>query len=312
MSESDTSEMVLDPLTRLPPETVLNILEFVHVSGIASLTRVSKAWHHFIDYEHQDMVYSHASKTSRPPDARDFAYLEEAEILSTYFHGIESWKDCCKRQTLLKKEWEMDSPAMLERVLDTKPDVWRFKPDFKRGFCITTHFGELDRSGGLQVVDLRSRTDIIGGELWRNDQVRAYAHLEYDDGTMVFDSGRNTLEIWKTDMPGLTRGEFRKTGTVEPRCDVKGFQLSFGSLCVIASDGEGYIYNLKAGVPTLQTEMMISRRAVGHLAQNAEVVMYSDGAGYAVHEKITGRKIGYIDPKLFHFACYITRPNSGA
>ncbi|MBE3045470.1 hypothetical protein IMZ48_23570, partial [Candidatus Bathyarchaeota archaeon] len=53
----------IDPLTVLPPEVVLRVLESATLSALASLTAASKAWHAFIDVIHQDAIYSSTSKT---------------------------------------------------------------------------------------------------------------------------------------------------------------------------------------------------------------------------------------------------------
>lgn len=55
-----------DPLTVLPPEIVLRILDFTPVSALGSLTAVSPAWHQFIDGTHQEAIYSSPTKTSQP------------------------------------------------------------------------------------------------------------------------------------------------------------------------------------------------------------------------------------------------------
>src|SRR4051794_40757315 len=124
---------VVDPLTILPPEIVLQILEFAPVSALASLTATSKAWHQFIDITHQEAIYTSDSKTSQPSGgSRDFSFLSDTHSFAKVFENTTSWKDLCKRQTLLARNWANTRPVSQESVLQVGNDpVWRFKADFK-------------------------------------------------------------------------------------------------------------------------------------------------------------------------------------
>jgi hypothetical protein len=75
-----------------------------------------------------------------------------------YFHGVESWKDFCKRLMLLEGNWSNKRPVVRESVVQVGYDpVWRFKPDFKRRFIVST-----SQSGGVCVTDMDD-----GRMLWR-------------------------------------------------------------------------------------------------------------------------------------------------
>lgn len=189
-----------DPLVLLPSELILHVLEFTPPSTLASLTRVSKAWHSFIDVEHQDAIYSSPCKTDRPPGATatDFAFLSSATSFAKYLDGVASWKDLCKRQTLLSRNWVASEPDTRESVIQVgRSRVWRFKPDFKRRFFLST-----SHDGGFRVTDMDT-----GRIIWElaNSEVRPFAHLEYSDGTAVWDRYGNALEVGPDLIPSACR-----------------------------------------------------------------------------------------------------------
>lgn len=178
----------LDPLRLLPAELILHVLEFAAPSTLASLTRVSRAWHQFIDMDHQDTIYASPRKTDYPRGAKDFAFLSSGSSFSKYFQGVLSWKDLCKRQTLLSRNWTAVNPETRESIVQVgRNRVWRFKPDFKRRIFLST-----SHDGGFHVTDMDT-----GHIIWElpNTEVRPFAHLEYQDGTAVWDRYGNALEV---------------------------------------------------------------------------------------------------------------------
>ncbi|RYN73230.1 hypothetical protein AA0117_g7966 [Alternaria alternata] len=295
---------VADPLTVLPPEIVLRILDFTPVSALASLTVVSRAWHHFIDETHQEAIYSSPTKTSQshttsqpPRTARDFSFVEDYTSFSKFFENLTSWKDLCKRQTLLARNSASSQPVTQESILQvTNNAVWRFKADFKRRLFIST-----SHAGGLNVTDMDT-----GDILWQlpsildsnsEDAVRPYAHLEYQDGMAVFDREGDAVEVWQTDQEGAARGEFRRVAVLDHDCQTRGFQLSYWTLVVVSVEGQGFVYDMKQSPPKLTTHLKIEEDAVGHLDQNEDVVVYSMGArGYHVYDKKTGEALGTLQP----------------
>lgn len=291
------TSVVEDPLTILPPEIVLRILDFATLSSLASLTRLSTAWHEFIEVTHQDAIYSSDSKTSHPPNTtRDLSFLSEAGNLSKLYEGTRSWKDLCKRQTLLARNWADSCPITQESVLQVGNDpVWRFRPDFKRRFFVST-----SHIGGLNVTDMDS-----GRILWRLpssldreiDAVRPYAHLEYQDGMAVFDREGDAVEVWQADVDGAPRGEFRRIAVLNHDCQTRGFQLSHGTLCVVSNQGQGFVYDMEKRPPQLKTRLKIEQDAVGHLDQSKDAVIYSIGrSGYHIYDKESGAYLGSLRP----------------
>lgn len=286
-----------DPLQLLPSELVLRILEFASISSIAQLTRLNNTWHGFIDQTHQDAIYS--AKTSQHSHSNsliDFSSFDEDSLsFSRYFSGVSSWKELCKRQTLLARNWSRNRPITRDLVIgassSVRDPVWRFRPDFQRRIVLSTH-----HTGGMKVTDMDSDRVI-----WSlsSEVVRPYAHLEYQDGTAVWDREGNALEVWRTDQPGGQRGEFLRVAVLDHNSQTRGFQLSYDNLCVVSTDGKGYVYEgmTQTSTPTLKTEVDIEEGAVGHVYQDAEVVVYSMGPqGYHFYQKATGEKLGVLQP----------------
>lgn len=297
MTTTSPGSAALDPLSILPPEIVLRILEFTSISALASLTAVSKAWHGFIDLTHQEAIYSSESKTSQPPGgARDFSFLSENTSLSKLFENTASWKDLCKRQTSLARNWADSHPVCRESVLQVGNDpVWRFRADFKRRFIVST-----SQAGGLNVTDMDS-----GRILWRlpstldrdGDAVRPFAHLEYQDGMAVFDREGDAVEVWQAGLEGAARGEFRRIAILNHHCQTRGFQLSHWTLCVVSSEGQGFVYDMTQRPPVMTTNVKIEHGAVGHLDQSKDVVIYSMGTqGYHAYDKASGASLGALHP----------------
>lgn len=286
----------MDPLTTLPAEIVLRILEFASTGSLAKLTRLNQAWHGFIDTDYADVIYSSklgtAQRIGEPAD-----YFRNASSYAKYGHDATSWKDACKRMTMLERNWNLYRPITTEAIIhvDTAEHfVWRFKPDFKRRLIMST-----SQAGGVFVNDMD--TAELLWSLQGDEEVRGYAHLEYQDGTAVWDRFGNTLEVWRTDLPGLPRGHFRQVGLLHHEAETRGFQLSYNTLCVVSTDGHGFVYDVPPGdaAPTLRTRLDIPTGAVGHLDQNERAVMYSMGSeGYHFYDKTTGESLGQLRPWL--------------
>ncbi|KAL4863227.1 hypothetical protein BDV12DRAFT_30674 [Aspergillus spectabilis] len=288
-----------DPLALLPPELVLRILEFASLSTVASLTAVSTAWRQFIDLTHQDVIYSVFSKAAQPP----------AATFSKWFDDITSHKKLCERQTLLARNWASPQPTSRELVLQVSDNpVWRFRADLKRRFIVST-----SHAGGLNVTDIDT-----GRLLWRlpstldsHDEhaVRPYAHLEYDNGMAVIDREGDAVEVWQTDVDGAPRGEFRRIAVLDHDCQTRGFQLSYETLCVVSTQGQGFVYDMTQRPVNLITHLTIERDAVGHLDQCPDAVIYSMGPrGYHVYDKISGEFWGALQPSQCTDIYHIRHP----
>ncbi|ETS81120.1 hypothetical protein PFICI_06122 [Pestalotiopsis fici W106-1] len=303
----------MDPLTTLPTEIVLRILEFASPDSLAKLTRLNQAWHGFIDADYADVIYAAKVEDDMSTGAAVRGGAEPADAFraatsfAKYGHETASWKEACRRRMQLARNWNAYRPTTTESIIHVDaPEhfVWRFKPDFARRLVIST-----SQAGGVFVTDMDT-----GAALWSlqgDGEVRGYAHLEYepDTGTAVWDRFGNTLEVWRTDLAGLPRGQFRQVELLHHDAETRGFQLSYCTLCVVSTDGHGFVYNVPPGEekPTLRTRLDIPHGAVGHLDQNERAVMYSMGAeGYHFYDKTTGESLGQLRPhqvdpfKMYH------------
>ncbi|KAK8004284.1 M6 metalloprotease [Apiospora arundinis] len=298
-----------------PPEVVVRIVHFLNVEGTGRLTQASRAWHQFIQHAHREVIYASPTKVDRPDDSRDLAFLQDKRSLTDYFKGVGSWRELCKRQARLRRNWQADQPAIRGRTFKVGGDpVWRFRMDFKRRFIVSTSEG-----GGLHVTDMDT-----GELLWQlpRRDVRPFAHLEYDmeRGFAAWDRFGNSIEIWKADDSAGNRGVFRQAAVLHHDCETRGYQLSYDTLCVVSSDGEGFVYDMKKLADgnasekedkprpsLLRTHIDIEHGAVGHLDQGADAVVYSMARkGYHFHDKQTGASLGRLQPsavadaRVFH------------
>lgn len=290
-----------DPLAVLPAEIVLRILDFTAPAALAALTRVNWSWHYFIDQDHREAIY--ATKTEHPPAARDFAFLENSQSFAKYYGDVASWKDLCKRQTLLGRQWQRSAPVVSESIFQVGIDaIWRFKPDFQRRLVLST-----SQAGGLCVTDMDNGERLFS---LPREVVRPFAHLEYQDGTAVFDREGNAVEVWRVDDTLEARGTLKMVAVLPHEKITRGFQLSFDTLCVVSLQGQGFVYeNMLHGEPQLKTRMAIDEGATGHLHQCADAVAWSQGPhGYHFYDKSSGQCLGVLHPNqcstenFFHIA----------
>jgi hypothetical protein len=298
---------IMDPLYLLPAEIVLRILEFSPISVLAALSRLTRSWHNFIEQKHQDAIYSSPSKTHCPQARRDLSFLHDAESFAKYYEGTSSWKELCRRQTLLQRNWNRQRPLTRETIIRVGRDsVWRFRVDWKQRFVLSTSM-----MGGFNVVDLDT-----GDLLWRlsSSQVKPCAHLEYEDGIAVFDCSDDGLEVWTTGHSDQSRGVFQRASTLSHDCTIRGFQLSYRTLCVVSNEGQGFVYDMSSNLPLLKTHSKIEEGAVGHVYQDSEVVMYCMGKkGYHIHDKASGVHLGVLDPtkcQCYYHIGPLDEPNS--
>ncbi|KKY37068.1 hypothetical protein UCDDA912_g02971 [Diaporthe ampelina] len=285
----------MDPLAVLPAEIVLRILEFASLGSITALTRTASSWQAFIDHIHQDAIYAaQLPRVSPPTTPHEYMSALKAFRPGSVSRGVKSWKEACRRRCLLQDAWNSPDPMPIVSVIQIGiHPVWRFKPDFERRLIMST-----SQAGGVNVTDMDT-----GDLLWSlgRHEVRPFAHLEYQNGTAVWDRFGNALEVWKTDLPGCGRGEFRRVALLHHDTETRGFQLSFDTLCVVSTEGEGFVYDVPAACPetpvSLRTHLQIAHGAIGHLDQAQRAVVYSMGSdGYHFHDKTSGELLGALRP----------------
>ncbi|KAF7325151.1 F-box domain-containing protein [Mycena kentingensis (nom. inval.)] len=152
----------------LPPLCILSHLPF---APQAALQRTGRAW------------TPHLSLA----ESTTFDKLEES-LSRRAMAGAQDWKEM--RQTLLRSSRAQlgQAPSSVTSYPNTGRHVHRIKVD--RGFVLATaERGELSQR--LRVVDLES-----GEVLWSlpSEYVAPRAHLEYDDGYIVFNRGGHSSE----------------------------------------------------------------------------------------------------------------------
>ena len=284
-----------DRLKELPSELLLRVLEYLPPSALGSFLRTSKHYNHFIDHAYQDHLYR--LNTDHPPSCNLFSFIESLVTYDEYYKGVATWKELCRRRTLLQFNWSERSPLTRQDVFQPGPDnlsqmhrVWRFRPDFNRRFIISTSL-----QGGVLVSDMDTKKT-----LWQlgRDNVRPYAHLEYSDGVACWDLDAKNIEVWKAS--DKDRGHFTKVAILPHDYMTRGFQLIYPTLCVVSSEGLGFVWDLsQPEQPVCQTVLEIEEDAVGHLDQNMDdTIMYSLGRkGYHLHSKSAGNLLGILEPK---------------
>lgn len=289
----------LDCLAQLPAELALRIIDWLPLPAISKLTQCSKYWHNFINNVHQDVIY--ANKADRPDSCHDLASLKDhQQSFVKYTDGASSWKNLCKMQTTLSRNWVSDSPEVHETLIQvSRAPIWRFRPDFQQRYILST-----SQTGGMYVTDMDS-----GRLLWSlpEGRVRAFAHLEYSGSCAVWDREGNALEIWKA-LP-TERGHFEHVAILPHECETRGFHLAYPTLCVVSTQGKAFVYDLSDRMPRLQTSLTIEEDAVGHIVQNESLVVYSMGvSGYHFYNKSSGAPLGVLDTKAVTAFFHIKHP----
>lgn len=166
--------------------------------------------------------------------------------------------------------------------------VWRFRADFKRRIILST-----SQEGGFCVTDMDS-----GGLLWSlpKSDVPPCAHLEYDDGTAVWNGEDGSLQIWSTGQAGRPRGELQHRYSLSVGYRSRGFELSHGTLIVVGDDGKAAVYRLTDEKPELLQSISIEPAATGHVDQSQDTVVICFGTkGYSFYDKQSASRIGSID-----------------
>ncbi|KAL0563370.1 hypothetical protein V5O48_018698, partial [Marasmius crinis-equi] len=113
--------------------------------------------------------------------------------------GIKSsWKIFCQRRIQLEKSWRGGAPSRLVNYPATGYIVHRIKVDEKNGFIIaSTGFPLFEAQGApaLIVADMKNPDRI----LWSlpSTFVKQYAHIEYENGFLIFDRLSGQKEVWR-------------------------------------------------------------------------------------------------------------------
>ncbi|KAK7030833.1 hypothetical protein VNI00_013941 [Paramarasmius palmivorus] len=182
-------------LDRLPAEVTLLVLSTLPIPCIHSLRLVSQAWNEFIltneaaIYHSAAVVHGYISSTSEGIDTLPQKY--SPKVLSEMG---ENWKTFCQRRAQLEKAWNGLAPSRLVKYTATGRSVHRIKVDEINGFIITSYTDRASRATGLIVSDM-SKDDV----LWSlpTTYVKEYAHIEYQNGYLIFDRIGGKKEVWR-------------------------------------------------------------------------------------------------------------------
>ncbi|KAF4623168.1 hypothetical protein D9613_001312 [Agrocybe pediades] len=194
--------------TELPAEIVILILSYLPIPSISSLRILSKEWLYFIDgnAQNRNTIYRNAAWIEgyipdRTSMLDEIGPKEDGTGLFSErtMHGVEDWKDFCKRRRTNARAWAGRAPSIIMpsprqgEDATSKPShhtrVHRIKVDEQAGITMAT-----TQMGGFIVRDLE--TDEVLWELptW---YVRPFAHLEYGRGFMIFDRDDGNKEVWR-------------------------------------------------------------------------------------------------------------------
>ncbi|TFY59582.1 hypothetical protein EVJ58_g5693, partial [Rhodofomes roseus] len=177
-------------LQELPVELLLVIIAYLPLQSLHRFRRVSKSVDNVI-HGNEELVYRQAASLHAYVDGLDSVDPPRAERRSpTYpFTDATSWKQYCQLCLDLNRNWVGQGSATPRTYCVQNADVHRIKVDEERGLLFTSH-----ETGGIIV------TDLISGEiLWTlpENYVRTHAHLEYENGYLIFDRFDSDKEVWR-------------------------------------------------------------------------------------------------------------------
>ncbi|KAI5832332.1 hypothetical protein K523DRAFT_298387 [Schizophyllum commune Tattone D] len=173
----------------LPTELALHTLLFVDLQTIYNIQLVCKAWAEFIQVNESTVYHNVAASQNLIPSPSTLLEDLPRWYSLRSLEGVANWKAFCRRRVDIRRSWRGRAPAKSSVYTATGTRVHRIKVDELYGYVITT-----SADGGLQV------TDIVEDEvLWAlpKTHVRAWAHVEYADGFIIFDRRDGHKEIWR-------------------------------------------------------------------------------------------------------------------
>ncbi|KAG8951116.1 hypothetical protein FRC04_006775 [Tulasnella sp. 424] len=185
-------------ITSLPPEVIIRILSYTPIKTIISFSLVSTPLYHLVS-ANENQIYQAGAKFHgfvKTPQVFGAPQPLAREILNCDITGwlanVSSWKEFCRRHFLLEYAW-IGNHGALELPIgffqpSTLSNVHRFAIDDVKKIVICT-----TSVGGLIAASIDT-----GETVWQlpTDYVPGYAHMEYDQGFLVFLKG-NDLEVWR-------------------------------------------------------------------------------------------------------------------
>lgn len=263
---------------RLPSEIVVLTATYLDPASLTRLEATCKTWQQLLRRGDLQCWAPHARRTLCIRDAaaagaaaattveQCVARAKDRCLDNGYWHDVESWKELCRRATLLEKSWSSADPSAVntdvlggfaevreEQVRDassipqivsadgtlraniplasaTSP-VWRARLDTAAdaNFVVTTYVND-----GIEVLDAEPGPS-FGRVLFRESDVPGYAHLEYQGGVACW-SNADDIVVWKRwklvhgdsakPEPLEHRGVFVRIGTLPRLPGMRGFMLN--------------------------------------------------------------------------------------
>ncbi|EPT00475.1 hypothetical protein FOMPIDRAFT_1163203, partial [Fomitopsis schrenkii] len=182
----------------LPAEICLRLTRYLTIQSIRSLKLSSRYLNEVISSNEWTVYHDAALIHAYVVD--DQLSLSEAKIQnSRYLVGLNTVSRQC---FVLDTKWagiskidEARSKNKTRGYCTESRDVHRFKVDEQRGLLFTSGRGEVSRSA-ITVTSLQT-----GKTLWQTQPgyIRKRAHVEYDNGYLVFDAKTNDgeKEVWR-------------------------------------------------------------------------------------------------------------------
>ncbi|PPQ66349.1 hypothetical protein CVT24_007186 [Panaeolus cyanescens] len=182
--------------TTLPPELILQILSYFDLHTLAILATLNKSWQNFVR-ENENTIYHSAAFLEGYLPVFGWT-LDDPRTKSLYSErtwlGITNWREFCQRRRQIDNSWIGKGPSSVVQYQKHRDSehyrrVHRIKVDEKAGYLINT-----SQIGGLAVTDLETDEILWSLPVW---SVRAYAHLEYEQGYAIFDRLDGNKEVWR-------------------------------------------------------------------------------------------------------------------
>ncbi|KAG8951103.1 hypothetical protein FRC04_006762 [Tulasnella sp. 424] len=195
----------------LPPEILIRVLSYLPLQAINSFSLVSKFCHDVVS-TNENAIYQAAAtfhdfiespkQQSRLPLLTEVVNRPDA---TGWMDNVTSWKELCKRHFLREYAWtgtrlgdNLGEQLNLKVLLPSSlKNVHRFKVDEveRTVLCSTS-------KGGLLVASID--TEEVLWQLPRR-YVSPFAHVEYDQGFIVFTRRDNGVEVWRRSADSFNR-----------------------------------------------------------------------------------------------------------
>ncbi|KAF9642594.1 hypothetical protein BDM02DRAFT_3176644 [Thelephora ganbajun] len=167
-------------LSVLPVEILLEIIQFMPFTTIASLSTLSKSWATLMD-TNESSIYHSISKRH--------GYVPKDDSGGTA--PPEGWKAWFVQKIQIELRWigKLPGHSYRVRVPGTTGNFHRIKVDEEAGYVINTF-----TNGGLVVSDINDHSI-----LWSLDEefCSPFVHCEHDEGYIVFNRMDNYKEVWR-------------------------------------------------------------------------------------------------------------------